>query len=238
MDSRGHVAGRVGIITLHCYVECPHINAPHSCFPHVCLTLARSRAPNPSSFARRLHTLQQPHPNPASGRREYNEDSPSRSLANSAPQLHKSPIRNHGFRLWARWRFVTPPAADLRIPDKTDNAPSPTGVSRCFPFWQEVLACYAINGDNDNRAGAKKCSPALEDYMEYVSLALARVPTQHRITSHPFPRKRHNWLTHSRENVQMPPPRQRSGQDPHAAGRVPQAGGRDAARCGAERGRD
>ncbi|KAF2433108.1 hypothetical protein EJ08DRAFT_584191 [Tothia fuscella] len=40
------------------------------------------------------------------------------------------------------------------------------GPSRCFPFWQEVLACYVINTNNDDVKGAGKCAPQLEDYME------------------------------------------------------------------------
>lgn len=40
------------------------------------------------------------------------------------------------------------------------------GVSRCFPFWQEVLACYVVNTTSDDVSGKKKCQPALEDYYE------------------------------------------------------------------------
>lgn len=40
------------------------------------------------------------------------------------------------------------------------------GVSRCFPFWQEVLACYVVNSSADNRQGANVCGPALDDYYE------------------------------------------------------------------------
>ncbi|QDS73876.1 hypothetical protein FKW77_006972 [Venturia effusa] len=40
------------------------------------------------------------------------------------------------------------------------------GPSRCFPFWQEVLACYVVNTTGDSAQGAAKCSPVLEDYME------------------------------------------------------------------------
>ncbi|KAF2403614.1 hypothetical protein EJ06DRAFT_536050 [Trichodelitschia bisporula] len=40
------------------------------------------------------------------------------------------------------------------------------GPSRCFPFWQEVLACYTVNTNTDDDSGKKKCAPALEDYME------------------------------------------------------------------------
>lgn len=40
------------------------------------------------------------------------------------------------------------------------------GPSRCFPFWQELLACYVVNTDTDDVSGQKKCLPALEDYYE------------------------------------------------------------------------
>ncbi|KXT18853.1 hypothetical protein AC579_3536 [Pseudocercospora musae] len=40
------------------------------------------------------------------------------------------------------------------------------GPSRCFPFWQEVLACYAINTNAEDTSGKKKCQPVLEDYYE------------------------------------------------------------------------
>jgi NADH dehydrogenase (ubiquinone) Fe-S protein 5 len=39
-------------------------------------------------------------------------------------------------------------------------------VSRCFPFWQEYLACHVIN-QNDPEARKKgACAPVLEDYYE------------------------------------------------------------------------
>ncbi|KAF2101233.1 hypothetical protein NA57DRAFT_72675 [Rhizodiscina lignyota] len=42
------------------------------------------------------------------------------------------------------------------------------GPSRCFPFWQELLACYVVNsnGDNSQGKGVSKCVPAYEDYHE------------------------------------------------------------------------
>ncbi|KAH7032821.1 uncharacterized protein B0I36DRAFT_320102 [Microdochium trichocladiopsis] len=40
------------------------------------------------------------------------------------------------------------------------------GPGRCFPFWQEVLACYVVNTSAEDDSGKKKCSPALEDYYE------------------------------------------------------------------------
>ncbi|KAI0472183.1 hypothetical protein GGR56DRAFT_657282 [Xylariaceae sp. FL0804] len=40
------------------------------------------------------------------------------------------------------------------------------GPSRCFPFWQELLACYVVNTSAEDESGKKKCAPALEDYYE------------------------------------------------------------------------
>ncbi|KAF2001776.1 hypothetical protein P154DRAFT_463785 [Amniculicola lignicola CBS 123094] len=41
-----------------------------------------------------------------------------------------------------------------------------TGPSRCFPFWQEVLACYVTNTSAEDDSGKAKCGPVLEDYYE------------------------------------------------------------------------
>lgn len=40
------------------------------------------------------------------------------------------------------------------------------GPSRCFPFWQEVLACYVTNTNSEDDSGKAKCVPYLEDYYE------------------------------------------------------------------------
>ena len=40
------------------------------------------------------------------------------------------------------------------------------GPSRCFPFWQELLACYVINTSSGDGSGQKMCVPAMEDYYE------------------------------------------------------------------------
>ncbi|KAF2686003.1 hypothetical protein K458DRAFT_416364 [Lentithecium fluviatile CBS 122367] len=40
------------------------------------------------------------------------------------------------------------------------------GPSRCFPFWQEVLACYVTNTNSEDDSGKVKCQPVLEDYYE------------------------------------------------------------------------
>lgn len=41
-----------------------------------------------------------------------------------------------------------------------------SGPGRCFPFWQELLACYVVNTSNEDDSGKLKCVPALEDYYE------------------------------------------------------------------------
>lgn len=48
----------------------------------------------------------------------------------------------------------------------SDNSTDSVGPSRCFPFWQEVLACYVVNTSADDVSGQAKCQPALEDYYE------------------------------------------------------------------------
>jgi NADH dehydrogenase (ubiquinone) Fe-S protein 5 len=40
------------------------------------------------------------------------------------------------------------------------------GPSRCFVFWQEVMACYVINTSGDDNKGAEKCIIPLSDYLE------------------------------------------------------------------------
>lgn len=47
-----------------------------------------------------------------------------------------------------------------------NEAYSLQGTSRCFPFWQEVLACYVVNTTAEDDSGKKKCVPVLEDYYE------------------------------------------------------------------------
>jgi hypothetical protein len=46
-----------------------------------------------------------------------------------------------------------------------ERIPSP-GVGRCFPFWQDVMACYVVNTSAEDDSGKKKCAPVLEDYYE------------------------------------------------------------------------
>jgi len=40
------------------------------------------------------------------------------------------------------------------------------GVSRCFPFWQDLLACYVMNTADGNEQGKWKCIPQRDDYFE------------------------------------------------------------------------
>lgn len=60
---------------------------------------------------------------------------------------------------------ATPAPPLLAHPAFTD-LPSLTGPSRCFPFWQEVLACYVVNTSAEDDSGKKKCAAPLEDYYE------------------------------------------------------------------------
>ena len=50
--------------------------------------------------------------------------------------------------------------------ESTSMANLPLGPSRCFPFWQELLACYVVNTDTGDLEGGRKCLPAMEDYYE------------------------------------------------------------------------
>jgi NADH dehydrogenase (ubiquinone) Fe-S protein 5 len=55
-------------------------------------------------------------------------------------------------------KYINELASDISI-----DTPGP---SRCFPFWQEVLACYVVNTSETDTSGRAKCQPALEDYYE------------------------------------------------------------------------
>lgn len=79
--------------------------------------------------------------------------------------------QQHGVWLRIRRRYAR--AATLDRPTALPQDPltlfgvaNSTGPGRCFPFWQEVLACYVVNADANDASGARKCSPALEDYYE------------------------------------------------------------------------
>ncbi|RPB23001.1 hypothetical protein L211DRAFT_787412, partial [Terfezia boudieri ATCC MYA-4762] len=36
----------------------------------------------------------------------------------------------------------------------------------CFPFWQDLLACYVVNTADGNAEGKWKCIPQRDDYFE------------------------------------------------------------------------
>ena len=61
------------------------------------------------------------------------------------------------------------------------------GVSRCFPFWQEYLACHVMNQGDPDARNKGACAPVLEDYYEClhhkkeVSLKQWTVPTLYTI---------------------------------------------------------
>lgn len=65
-------------------------------------------------------------------------------LRREEPQTPRS-----GPFIWSQWLMLTD-----------------VGPSRCFPFWQEVLACYVVNTTSDDDSGKRKCAPVLEDYYE------------------------------------------------------------------------
>ncbi|TLS31170.1 hypothetical protein PpBr36_02419 [Pyricularia pennisetigena] len=58
-------------------------------------------------------------------------------------------------------RHINPLASPNRCRELHNTCPS-----RCFPFWQELLACYVVNTSGEDDSGKKKCAPALEDYYE------------------------------------------------------------------------
>ena len=64
------------------------------------------------------------------------------------------------FRCLSELQPWLPISSEYRVADNY------IGPSRCFPFWQEVLACYVVNTNEEDISGAKKCMPALEDYYE------------------------------------------------------------------------
>ena len=69
----------------------------------------------------------------------------------------------NGVRLWVERRYpLTSTHSEYR---SLQVLPGP---SRCFPFWQEVLACYVVNTNAEDDSGKKKCLPVLEDYYEFV----------------------------------------------------------------------
>ncbi|MCJ1417026.1 hypothetical protein MMC32_003365 [Xylographa parallela] len=73
------------------------------------------------------------------------------------------------------------------------------GPSRCFPFWQDLLACYVVNTTADDVSGGKKCLPVMEDY--YECLHHKKEATRTRALQHAY---RRALAAHPRED--MPPP--------------------------------
>lgn len=70
-------------------------------------------------------------------------------------------------------QHLPPPSCALATPPYPHRNPQLNfselifpGPSRCFPFWQEVLACYVTNTSPESDAGKIKCQPVLEDYYE------------------------------------------------------------------------
>lgn len=39
-------------------------------------------------------------------------------------------------------------------------------LSQCFPFWQDLLACYVMNTNSSSDEGKWKCVPQRDDYYE------------------------------------------------------------------------
>jgi len=73
------------------------------------------------------------------------------------------------------------------------------GQSRCFPFWQDLLACYVVNTTADDISGGKKCIPVMEDYYE----CLHHKKEAHRTQALQNAYRRREFA-HPRENA--PPP--------------------------------
>lgn len=98
-------------------------------------------------------------------RRYFSFDFPSGTLLSRAPP---SPSSRCSLRCNTLTELLHPHT--LPIPRLTASPRTPltltTGPSRCFPFWQEVLACYVTNTTAEDDSGKAKCQPVLEDYYE------------------------------------------------------------------------
>ncbi|RMZ69919.1 nadh:ubiquinone oxidoreductase subunit [Pyrenophora seminiperda CCB06] len=62
--------------------------------------------------------------------------------------------------------FTTTQQPPQPLQPNANKTPLSPGPSRCFPFWQEVLACYTTNTNAEDDSGKAKCAPVLEDYYE------------------------------------------------------------------------
>ncbi|KAI5853377.1 hypothetical protein BZA05DRAFT_395862 [Tricharina praecox] len=40
------------------------------------------------------------------------------------------------------------------------------GVGRCYPYWQDFLACYVINTSETSNENRWRCAPQKNDYYE------------------------------------------------------------------------
>jgi len=52
------------------------------------------------------------------------------------------------------------------FPGSMANFHDLTGVSRCFPFWQDLIACYVMNTNAESDSGKLKCLGPRDDYYE------------------------------------------------------------------------
>jgi hypothetical protein len=91
----------------------------------------------------------------------------------SLPQLSiPLPLEHHAIQYHSNVFRISPESPE------SPNVPTLTllGVSRCFPFWQEYLACYVVNQNEDSRE-TKTCVPVLEDYYECLHHKKEVLPT-------------------------------------------------------------
>ena len=91
------------------------------------------------------------------------------------------PMTFHTFNLYSSHKLL-----EIRILIRSP------GPSRCFPFWQELLACYVVNTDSNDMSGGKKCLPALEDYYECLHHR-KEVSARHILNIHQRDKKQSLW---------------------------------------------
>lgn len=58
------------------------------------------------------------------------------------------------------------PLGSITFPMSMANFSDPAGVSRCFPFWQDLIACYVMNTNAESDSGKLKCLGPRDDYYE------------------------------------------------------------------------